>query len=262
MQRLAGSFSHFSNCHDFWDCSQSHGNEKTSCSTTLVLIKPHLPNFLHFYVTVHHSVPQLGYLVFFYFQLPFSFEQRFLKKKAKSKFSNIHSFSHPEKYNVTVWTTDLSSLPFPLQWACEANPICPPYLRLNSAIRALYGFRIMRMLDSKASISFLPLSCVLMHIVLPLLQWSRSPLNPMNPIVYLLLRQAYKLMFVNNIRHVLGPTFIVKGAIKVIAACVEASGELYEVASPGVASSGETGKSHQMLSTSGKEMSVHTAVIW
>lgn len=34
------------------------------------------------------------------------------------------------------------------------------------------------MLESKDSISFLPLSCVLMQIVLPLRQWSRSPLNP------------------------------------------------------------------------------------
>lgn len=58
------------------------------------------------------------------------------------------------------------------------------------------------------------------------------------------------------------PTFIIKGAIKVIAARVEASGELYEVASPGVASSGETGEGHQLLGMSGEEMSVHAAVIW
>lgn len=47
------------------------------------------------------------------------------------------------------------------------------------------------------------------------------------------------------------PTFIVKGAIKVIAAGVEASCEFYEVASPGVAGSGETGEGHQLLGTSG-----------
>lgn len=56
-------------------------------------------------------------------------------------------------------------------------------------------------------------------------------------------------------------SFIIKGAIKVIAARVEASGELYEVASPGVASSGETGEGHQLLGMSGEEMSVHAAVI-
>lgn len=38
--------------------------------------------------------------------------------------------------------------------------------------------------------------------------------------------------------------FIVQGAIKVIAAGVEAGSELYEVASPSVASSGETGEGH------------------
>lgn len=56
-------------------------------------------------------------------------------------------------------------------------------------------------------------------------------------------------------------TFIVKRAVKVITACVEASGELYEVASPGVASSRETGEGHELLSTSGEEVSVHAAVI-
>lgn len=35
-----------------------------------------------------------------------------------------------------------------------------------------------RMAESKDSISFWPLSWVLMQIVLPLRQWSRSPLNP------------------------------------------------------------------------------------
>lgn len=35
-----------------------------------------------------------------------------------------------------------------------------------------------RMAASKAWISFWPLSCVLMQMVLPLRQWSRSPLNP------------------------------------------------------------------------------------
>lgn len=47
------------------------------------------------------------------------------------------------------------------------------------------------------------------------------------------------------------PTFIVKRTIKVIAAGVEASGQLYEVARPGVAGSRETGEGHQLLSTSG-----------
>lgn len=57
------------------------------------------------------------------------------------------------------------------------------------------------------------------------------------------------------------PTFVVKGAIKVIAAGVETGGQFYEVASPGVAGSGETGKSHQLLSASGEEVPVHAAVI-
>lgn len=35
-----------------------------------------------------------------------------------------------------------------------------------------------RMAESKDSISFWPLSWVLMQMVLPLRQWSRSPLNP------------------------------------------------------------------------------------
>ena len=57
------------------------------------------------------------------------------------------------------------------------------------------------------------------------------------------------------------PAFIVKGAIKVIAAGVVARGELDEVASPCVSGPGETGEGHQLLSTSGEEMSVHAAVI-
>lgn len=56
-------------------------------------------------------------------------------------------------------------------------------------------------------------------------------------------------------------TFIVKGAIKVIAAGVVACGEFYEVASPGVAGSGETGEGHQLLGTIGEEVAVHAAVI-
>lgn len=65
----------------------------------------------------------------------------------------------------------------------------------------------------------------------------------------------------NHVSFMLKPTFIVKGAIKVIAACVEASGELYEVASPGVAGAGETREGHQLLGTSGEEVPVHAAVI-
>lgn len=57
------------------------------------------------------------------------------------------------------------------------------------------------------------------------------------------------------------PTFIVKGAIKVIAASVETSGQFYEVASPGVAGSRETGEGHQLLGMSGKEVAVHAAVV-
>lgn len=57
-------------------------------------------------------------------------------------------------------------------------------------------------------------------------------------------------------------TFVIKWTIKVIAARVEASGELYEVASPGVAGSWETGERHQLLSARRKEVSVHAAVIW
>lgn len=122
------------------------------------------------------------------------------------------------------------------------------------------------MLESKASISFLPLSCVFMQIVLPLLQWSRSPLNPVKqwqPTVNIQnpQRRPHEWHFVNHVREML-PAFIIKGAIKVIAAGVEAGGELYKVASPRVASSGETGKSHQLLGTSGKEVPIHAAVIW
>lgn len=46
------------------------------------------------------------------------------------------------------------------------------------------------------------------------------------------------------------PTFVVQRAVKVVAACVEASGQLNEVASPGVASSREAGEGHQLLATS------------
>lgn len=46
-------------------------------------------------------------------------------------------------------------------------------------------------------------------------------------------------------------TFIVQWTIKIIAAGVETSGQLYEVASPGVASPGEAGKGHQLLDSSG-----------
>lgn len=55
--------------------------------------------------------------------------------------------------------------------------------------------------------------------------------------------------------------FIVQGAIKVITAGVEASSELDEVASPSVASSGETSQRNQLLSTGGEKVSVHAAVI-
>lgn len=57
------------------------------------------------------------------------------------------------------------------------------------------------------------------------------------------------------------PTFIVEGAVKVVAAGVETCGELYEVASPGVACSRETGEGHQLLSSSGEEVPVHAAVV-
>lgn len=59
----------------------------------------------------------------------------------------------------------------------------------------------------------------------------------------------------------LRPAFIVKGAIEVIAAGVEARGELYEVAGPGVPGSGETGEGHQLLSTRWKEVAVHATII-
>ncbi|KAG7244073.1 hypothetical protein INR49_006235 [Caranx melampygus] len=49
------------------------------------------------------------------------------------------------------------------------------------------------------------------------------------------------------------------GAIKVIAAGVEAGSELYEVAGPSVASSGETGEGHQLLSTSGEKVTAASA---
>lgn len=57
-------------------------------------------------------------------------------------------------------------------------------------------------------------------------------------------------------------TFVIKGTVKVVAARIEAGGELYEVASPGVAGSWETGERHQVLSASRKEVSVHAAIIW
>lgn len=86
-----------------------------------------------------------------------------------------------------------------------------------------------------------------MQIVLPLRQWSRSPLNPVDTVI-----SCSECIITENeyVTQMSAPTFIVKRAIKVIAASVEASGKLYEVASPGVAGSGETGQSHQSLSTS------------
>lgn len=56
-------------------------------------------------------------------------------------------------------------------------------------------------------------------------------------------------------------TFIIKRAIKVVAASVKAGGQLDEVASPSVASPGETGESHQMLGSNGQEVAVHAALI-
>lgn len=56
-------------------------------------------------------------------------------------------------------------------------------------------------------------------------------------------------------------TFVVKGAIKVVAAGVEAGGELYEVTRPRVAGSGETSEGHELLGPSGEEVPVHAAVI-
>lgn len=54
-----------------------------------------------------------------------------------------------------------------------------------------------------------------------------------------------------NLDWMLMHTFVVQRAIEVVAACVEASGQLYEVARPGVASSREAGEGHQLLATSG-----------
>lgn len=58
------------------------------------------------------------------------------------------------------------------------------------------------------------------------------------------------------------PTFIVKGAVKVIATGVEARGELDQVAGPGVPGSGETCQGDQLPSTCGEEVAVHATVIW
>lgn len=57
-------------------------------------------------------------------------------------------------------------------------------------------------------------------------------------------------------------TFVIKWTVKVIAASVEAGGQLDEVASPSVSSSRKTGKSHQMLGSNRQEVAVHAAFIW
>lgn len=57
------------------------------------------------------------------------------------------------------------------------------------------------------------------------------------------------------------PTLVVQGTIEVEAPRVEAGGQLYEVAGPGVPRPGEASQRHQLLGASGEETPVHTAVI-
>lgn len=57
-------------------------------------------------------------------------------------------------------------------------------------------------------------------------------------------------------------TFIVERAVEVVAAGVEAGGQLDQVASPGVSGSGEAGQRHQTLGSGGQEVAVHAALVW
>ena len=57
------------------------------------------------------------------------------------------------------------------------------------------------------------------------------------------------------------PTFVVERAVKVVAARVEACGELDEVPGPGVAGAGEAGQGLQQLGARGQEAAVHAAVV-
>lgn len=56
-------------------------------------------------------------------------------------------------------------------------------------------------------------------------------------------------------------TFVVERTIKVVAAGVEAGGQLDEVASPRVASTWEAGQSDELLGLGWEEPSVHAAVV-
>lgn len=56
-------------------------------------------------------------------------------------------------------------------------------------------------------------------------------------------------------------TFVVQRAIKVVAARVKASGQLDEMASPRVASTGEAGESDELLRLGWEEPSVHAAIV-
>lgn len=56
-------------------------------------------------------------------------------------------------------------------------------------------------------------------------------------------------------------TFVVERTVEVVAAGVEASGQLDEVASPCVAGTWEAGQSNELLGLGWKEPSVHAAVV-
>lgn len=57
------------------------------------------------------------------------------------------------------------------------------------------------------------------------------------------------------------PAFIIKRSVKVIAAGVEAGGQLDQVTCPSVARSGKTGQGHQLLVKAGQEVLVQAAFI-
>ena len=56
-------------------------------------------------------------------------------------------------------------------------------------------------------------------------------------------------------------TFVVERAVKIVAARVEACGELDEVPGPGVAGAGEAGQGLQQLGAGRQEAAVHAAVV-
>ena len=59
----------------------------------------------------------------------------------------------------------------------------------------------------------------------------------------------------------LTPTFVVERAVEVVAARVEACGELDEVPGPGVSGAGEAGQGLQQLGAGGQKAAVHATVV-